>query len=753
MRNILTNIILTTTVFTSTVFASTIEEIEYKNLTFLSPNTAATLIDITKGEEFDEKSVDRAIRELFSQGYFKDIWVDFDDKTLVFNFIEKPSIAKIDIKGYKNNQDEVDEFLDTLGIKKGDIYDVYKIEQIKEKFLEALNLDGKLDSVIEVEVNEINESSVELLFVVNQGETITINELDLRGNKQIPTEEIKTVLVNKDRDPIWGWMWGFDDGKLHLEQLDIDSARLKDYYLQKGYLDADVKSPLLNVDFNDYSALLSLDIVEGKPYINKSVSLEYVNSEEVIAVETLTAELKLKQDELFNVNNLRADLQKLKNLIADKGYAYARIIPDVKQNRAESNVEVTYKIESGEKVYINDIIISGNSATIDRVIRREIFLAPGDLYSLSELNDSKNALGRTGYFETTDIQEKRISSDKIDLIVKVKEAPTGNIMLGGGYGSYDGFMINASVSDRNIFGSGINVGLSVDQSERSQRYNFSISNPRLNDSTYSAAINFFWNNYESYDDIDLTYANESKGGYISIGKRINRYLSSSMSFNYVNTDITDFTDTAEGSDSYTKGSIAPSFTFNNTDDYYVPRSGIYATTSFEFAGIGGDTAFIKNYSTFQTFFGLKEYIDYDLVLRAKLRGGAIMQTGYTPTSERFFLGGVRNVRGYNYSSIRPTSTFSKDGEDITIYGGAKTFSGSLEASIPLIESARMRLTFFYDQGIISNTWSNFMNVAGTGAVIEWFAPIGPVNFVFSRALSDDYKDYESVFEFTIGQRF
>jgi outer membrane protein insertion porin family len=172
----------------------------------------------------------------------------------------------------------------------------------------------------------------------------------------------------------------------------------------------------------------------------------------------------------------------------------------------------------------------------------------------------------------------------------------------------------------------------------------------------------------------------------------------------------------------------------------------------DYAGevLGADTAFLKSYSSFQTFYGVKDWIGYDLVFRYKFRYGYLNPIGKVPTTERFYLGGVRSVRGYRYNSIYPT-TVSNSG-NIT-YGGTQTFSQSLEASIPLIASARMRLAFFYDQGYIGNDNLMEKDISGYGAVIEWFAPIGPVNFVFSKALNQDCLQYESQFEFTIGQRF
>jgi outer membrane protein insertion porin family len=747
-----------------TLSAEVIEKIEYNNLGFISNESVNDITKITEGDEFDEEAINKAIKELYAQEYFEDIAVSFDAGVLTYEFKEKPSMSKIDIRGYKNNQDEIDEFFTTLGIKKGDMYDKVRIQKLQENFVEHLANEGKIDSIVEVEVEKISEQSVEVTFVVNQGEKLTITKQNIFGNTALNKEQIDSMLINKERDPIWGWMWGFNSGEVKLDQLKYDSMRLKDLYMQNGYIDAVVTTPLLSVDFNDYSATMDMMVKEGKQYLVESIDVTYVDYDEVIALDELTEDVKLKANAPFNVSHLRADLEKIKRKIADKGYAYVKVLPDIKKKDDEAKVTVVYRIKTGEKVTINDVIISGNSRTIDRVIRREIFLAPGDEYSLTEIQESKNALQRTGYFEGVDIQEKRVSDSTMNLIVEVKEAPTGNIMAGGGYGSYDGLMFNASISDKNIVGSGINVSLSTEISQRAQKNSLSFLNPRLNDSTYSAGLSFFINSYEydyDYDDStdDVYYTNKSRGGYISFGKILNRYLKGGLTLNYIYTDISSTSDYYL-TDSYIKSSIAPSLTFNNTDDYFVPRSGVYATTSLEYADkiFDTNTQFLKTYSTLQTFWGFRDWIDFDAILRYKLRFGYVNTFGYTPTSERFYLGGVRTVRGFTYNKVYPISS---DDDGTSIYGGTNSLSHSIELSLPLIPSAKMRFALFYDQGWINNgplDATDAMYIAGTGAVIEWYAPIGPVQFVFSRAvdgsgLSSQLGNYESQFEFTIGQRF
>ena len=719
--------------------AKNIKEIKFEGLIHLSSTIAEEIVGLHPGSELDINKIDKAIKKFYEQGYFKDIWVTEEDGVLTFHFVEKPMISKIDVTGYLESKKE--ELPQILGIKKGDIYDEEKIEEAKLKIIQKAREEGYYDTVVEVETKTLPNGSIEVDFLVNKGENIIIRKLEICGLRAFDKDEIEDIVANRERDFL-GWMWGFDDGKLKMDQLEYDSARIKDLYMREGYLDAKVSNPFLRVDFNTYNAKLLYHVKEGEPYTVEDIKIFL--TEPVIEPKKLLEEMKLKKGKIFNIERLRRDMQKIKEHIADLGYAYVRVIPDFKKNPKKNTTIVEYTVIPGKKVYIHDVIISGNQRTLDRVIRREIYLAPGDLYSLTDLKDSKNALKRTGFFQDVTIEERRVSENEIDLLVKVKEMPTGNIMVGGGYGSYEGVILNASISDRNIFGSGINTSLSVDYSSKSLRFNFGIYNPRIFDSDYSLSLNFYNTTYQSYD-----YTQKRKGASVGLGKQLSRYLRGSVTYKYEENELSDVTFDSiyfpEGK--YIKSAIVPAFYWDNTDDFYVPRHGIASSVSVEYAGIGGDDKYLKSYAKFAYYYGLEDIIDYDLVLRYKARVGYISDLGYLPVNEKFYIGGIRSVRGYSSGSISPVDTEGR------LIGGKQTFSNSIEASIPLIDSARMRLTFFYDYGMIGEESFNEISRSGAGAAIEWLSPMGPIQLIFSTPLDDKPGDRTSSFEFSMGTKF
>ena len=491
--------------------------------------------------------------------------------------------------------------------------------------------------------------------------------------------------------------------------------------------------------------------------------------------------LKLRSGKLFNIKKMRLDMKYLKEKVGNLGYAYAKINPNFHKDQKTGIVDLQYQIMAGQKVRINDVLISGNDVTKDRVIRRYIYLAPGDLYNYTDLKDSKSALGRTGYFEKVDIIPERISEDKVNLLVKVKEAQTGSISAGGGYGSYQGFMINASVSNKNLFGTGLSGSLGVDWSQISRSANISLTNPRVWDSEYSMSFSLFTQYYEYID-----YTTDRTGGSVMLGRRFMRHLYASVGASYIDnsSDINPDSNFDENAierllyvDQYTKTSGSLGINFDNTDNYYVPREGFIAGLNVEFSSYDGDLTPVdelfynsyanvtKLYARFGAFYGMEDLIDYDLIMRVKARGTWLEhgENEKVPTAERLYMGGVGSVRGYSPYSISPYISYIDPNTGLAVenrFGGDKRGSATIEASIPLSEAAKMRLTFFGDIGYITadkvkgGTFvKNNLNRSSIGAQIEWQSPFGAINLVYGYALDDVPSDEKAPFEFSMGTKF
>ena len=754
----------------SLIFAQKVTQIKFEGLAHLSPSVALEIADIHVGEQMNAGKINESIKNFFSQGYFRDVWVDKQGGTLIYHFKEKVAIANIEITGYGTG-DDGEKLLAGMGLKKGDLYDKRRASKAKRTLISQLESQGYYDTVVELTTEAVGETSIALSFEVNKGEKIKIKKINFVGADEVDTGDLEFDLANKEKDFL-GWMPFLNDGVARVDQLEYDSFRVKDAYMKRGYLDASVSKPLMRVDFGSYNAEVDYQVKEGEQYRVGDVSIS--QDIEGLENEKLLDMLTLRKGKIFNIKRMRSDMKHLKEEVGNLGYAYAKVSPQMHKNPESKKVNIQYVLGAGQKVTINDVIITGNDSTKDRVIRRYLYLAPGDKFNATDLQDSKNALGRTGFFEKIDIQSQRISGDKVNLLVNVKETATGTISAGGGYGSFEKLMLNASVSDKNFLGSGISASAGFDISKISTNYNISLTNPKLWDSQYSLGFSLYKKNYEY-----TNFTQDQLGASLTLGREFLRHFHASVGIGYVDnkserndnnfTATNGFTENDIAptdhaidlfySDKYKKQSIYASLSFDNTDDFYTPRSGMISAVHFEFASLDGNEFnatrypsgygdYVKTSAKLGFYYGLEEWIDYDLILRLKGRVSSIDsgKNEKIPVAEKLFMGGIGSVRGYEPYSLTP-------GENGFVTGGKKRASATIEASVPLSKAAKMRLAFFYDYGMIGEDSFDEITRSSTGVVIEWQSGFGPINLVFAKALDDEKGDRTSKFEFSMGTKF
>ncbi|MCE3038833.1 outer membrane protein assembly factor BamA [Helicobacter anatolicus] len=780
-------------------------EVQYDGLVYMSDLLAQEVTGIQKGDVLSKEKVNQAVLELYNQGYFKDIYATFDKGILVFHFVEKPRVASVEIKGYGTEQ-EREGLYKQISIKKGDVFDDQKLDQAKEILQTILEVQGYYGTTIQLIKTEISAGVYAITFDVNRGDTIYITHAFYDGRNKLPIRDLESLSANKKKQFL-GFLWGRNDGKLRLQELEFDGMRIQDVYMRHGFLDAKVSSPFLSTNFSNSSASLYYKIDEGKQYSVSDIDIKIDN--EVESIAKLKKISRVKIGKIFNIEDLRADAQLLKQAIADHGYAYAVVSPDLDKNEEEGKVKVVYHIQVGQKVKIGDVIITGNTRTADRIIRREILLGPGETYSLTKIISSENALRRLGFFESVKIDQKRINEGSMDLVVNVSEGRTGELQFGMGYGSYGGLMINGTVSERNLFGTGqsgsvyANIstgsGLSyygIKNAGKSFSGNISLTNPRLFDSYYSASFNL----YATYS-VNYNYVQQNGGFGITIGKLLTNTLRASIGYDLNILKTSNFTsplyeryyasknrvvgslDTIAGP-FFVRGlwekdyslpitsSITPSLSFDNTDDYYFPKNGFIASGYAQFNGIGGHVYNTKLYAKFAAYYHLKNLTGIDLIARYKAQGGYFFrysEEGFLPINNTFYLGGVSTVRGFRSGSISPKDEFG------LWVGGDGLFTNSVELSYGLLEAAKMRISAYFDYGLLSyrvypngdRDLANFKNFgilgkgesvttwrAAVGVALEWVSPMGPIVLVFPiKTFNRQPGDLTSSFEFTLGTRF
>lgn len=731
--------------------ATAIKSVNFEGLKQISPLVAQNISGLKIGDTITGYNTNKAITNLFNQGYFDDIYITENNGNLTIHVKEKPIISKLDIEGVVTNDRTAMEQI--IGLKLGQAYDKVALNQVKERVRQFYEVKGYFDTIVETEEEFLDEdkSSLHLTVIVNRGENIIIKNVNLVGAKKLKYSDIRPAIANKQREML-GWMWGFDDGKLKTADLPNDPARIQNEYMKRGYLNATVSAPFVNTYMSNYTADLTYYITEGERFRVSEISIE---APEYLELDTkkIIKDLKLRSGKRFNADWIRRDIAKLENLVADKGYAYVEVNPDLKPDNENNTVKINYIIKPHAQIYVRNVTISGNEKTADSVVRREMYLTEGELYNRTDLVDSKNSLRRTGYFDDVQITENVVNDNEIDLNIDVKEAPTGSITGGIGYGSGDGLLLSASVSEKNIFGSGISGYVSAEKSDDQLSGAIGFTNPRIYNSEYSLSGQIYARDWDWND-----YDEKAYGASATIGRKLGRYTNAYLTYEIEKSKINGlnayYKKAGYQNGNNIKSSLIPSVVFNNTDDYYLPRSGIIASASLDYSGLGGDIEYLKGNANFNWYFGMKDYIDWDLIFRYKAGAGYFFDDKNLPVNKKLFLGGMRSVRGYDGRSI-PKRKICLDSSHCNYIetGGKQSFNNSFELSMPLIDRINMRFVTFFDYGMIGdNSWSESKRYS-TGAGIEWRTPVGPLQLFWVKPLNKEDYDSTNSFEFTIGARF
>jgi len=708
--------------------------VEFQNLTILSPVAAKQTMQLDKPYTYED--INNAIKRLYKLGYFTNITAIKDDNkdAIVFIFDEKYSIVNVELKGYKTKQDEKDKLFEIINIKKGSLYDESKIQKAKEILQAVLRSEGYYDSVVDVDIKLIQNIGYDITFNINRGYEIKIKKINYNIDNKSALLDIEDVVANKEQD-LFPWFFGQNDGVLKAAYLPKDEYQILNLYRQNGYLDAQIKSSFGVVDFSTFEVSLSYDIQANKQYKVSNVVFSYDKDlfEDILG----DFKLSLKAKKKFNIDNMRADIEAIKDIVATRGYIYADVQYDLNKDESNNEVEIVYKLFAHQRVYINDVIIKGNTKTLDSVIRRWVYLASGDLFDKSELIESIHKLKRSGYFSDVKITPQKVSQTKANLLVEVVEARTGSLKGSGGYGNTDGLFFSAEVSDGNFLGSGINTALSTTYSKITRKLVFSLSNPSIRDSVYSGSFRVYNTRTQDRTTDEVDYVS---GVSVGAGRAIGRHLNAGGVYSYelkkTTENVTEFG--MQNNATYEVSAIKPYIDFDNTDDYYTPRSGIKTGASIKIAGVGGDVSYIYNHGYFSTFYGFKDMINYDLILQYKAKINAINKgKGIYP---RLYLGGPKSVRGYIKQAFGSDDRFTKN------------FYQSAELNFPLIPKIGMRVQFFYDYGVIGDeSWDSMdIEAKSYGINISWRSPIGPINFIFGNAIGNKDAKYQESFSFDIG---
>jgi len=726
-----------------------VEAVRVKGNQRIEQEAILAVVKTKKGERLNYGQLDKDLRDIYKMGYFTDVNIETEAGTsgtvVTFNVKEKPSIGRISFDG--NKKVESDDLKNELGIKLYSILDQNEIKQSINRLKEFYRKKGYYNAEIKDRTEPMPNNQVSLTYDIDEGQKIYITKIAFVGNKAFGDSALKKIMETSEHGLL---SWLTDSGVLDSKKLEFDVFKLTAFYHNHGYIKAVVGEP--KVTENDEKGLtVTFEIKEGDQY---SVGKVMVSGDLIEPADALLKKVSIDKEKVFNREVVRQDILTLKETYADEGYAYAEVTPRTRDNDQTHTVDIDYSISRGEKVRFERINITGNTKTRDKVIRRELKALEGEYFTGKAVSKSTQNLNRLGYFETVDIQTKKGSQEDLMVMdVKVKEKPTGSFSFGAGYSSVDHLVGMAQIQQDNFLGNGQRLSAAVRLGGNMQQFDVRFLEPWLLDYPISMEIRGY-NWTRDYDD----YTNDSVGGSIYFGfpTKIDEYTRASVQYGYVDSLITNVADNASDYLKDMEGrSITSSMTFglmrNSVNRAWNPSEGSINSISFEYAGgiLGGDNYFNKYLGRSAWFYPLP----LSTVFMVQGRWGYLEQRsgGELPVYEKFFLGGLNTVRGYEYASISP-----RDPETGDKIGGNAMMCYNAEFRFPLLKEQGVIGVVFFDAGQV---WREAGDVnlgdiqKGVGGGVRWYSPMGPLRLEWGYALDPKYNEPSSQFEFSMGTEF
>lgn len=699
-----------------------------------------------EGKPFNPDDIRGDIKALFGMGYFDDITVDLSDtasgKVLTFNLKELPFIRKIEFSGNKEVKDETISGVVTL--KENTVLDRSVLAENTERIRALYADEGFYLASIEPIITTDGLDAT-ITFKIEENEEVKVKRITFIGNKFFSSNKLLGFISTKEKDLLSTFT---GSGKFNDFLFQNDLSIILSKYYDYGFIEAEIVDHRVLLSSDKKYFIITISISEGEQFRVGSLD---VKGEILTSREDILDELGLNTGEIFNRSKMGKGLEKISELYGDKGYAYAEIKPLNKINKDDRTIDLTLDIKKNELVYIERIDISGNVRTRDKVIRRELELEEGKLFSSSGLKRSRNNLRRLGYFEEVRLaQTQGSASDKMKLDVNITERPTGSVSLGVGYSSVDKLIGTASISQANFMGTGVRLDLSGTVSGSSSRYVLSVTEPWLFDKPISAGFDLY-NTEKTYPDFEI----RKNGGGIRFGFPVwKRYTKLHLTYKLEDVNIFNVSTTASSfikdqEGQTTESSVKALLRHDTRNDAFFPSDGEVLTASVEFAGgpIGGTSFFIKYEGEAVKYFALP----WETVFSIKGALGYVQgyQDHAVPIYERYFLGGINSIRGFETRTVGP-----KDPVTGEFIGGNYMMVGNLEFIFPIFSQQNMRGVLFFDAGNAYKGNIDFDDIRyGAGAGIRWFSPIGPLRLElgFNLDRRDDEKSQQ--WEFAVGTLF
>ncbi|MDQ5921096.1 MAG: outer membrane protein insertion porin family [Pseudomonadota bacterium] len=738
-----------------------IKNIRVNGLQRIEIGTVFSYLPVKVGDTVTDDKIDEIIDRLYATGFFKDVRVEAQGSILIIDVQERPVISELSISGDKLfDHDLLVKSLKENGLAEGKIFDQGVLDQAVLSLKSEYYNRGLYSVTITPTVVPLERNRVSVSIAIDEGDAAKIVSIQFVGNKIFS----QSALVNQMALTTGNLLsWWYKDNQYSSDKLSGDIETIRSYYLNRGYINFKINSIQVQLTPDKKSVYITVNLNEGSQYKIKSVKL--AGDPKNVSKNELEKLILIKPGTVVDQALVNKTVDGIKTKLGDYGYAFAAVNPVPEIDEKQKSVGFTFFMDTGKRIYIRQINISGNDKTRDIVIRRELRQTENSLYNASAIQRSKDRLNLLGYFKNTDVATAPVAgvNDEVDMNVKVDENNTGSINFGIGYAQGQGLLLNGSISQSNLFGSGKSATLSASTSALYQSLSLSFTDPYYKPNGTSLGYDIYDNVY-SPDQAGISpYSTQTIGSRVRMGVPVSEFDKINFSLGFENNQINlsgddvplrfiQFTD--QFGSSVNAIPVSVGWIRNTTDSTLWPTTGATynqtADATLPFVGVQYYRFTSQN--TWFTPLGSDNY-----VWRSNAQFGTInaYNDSQVPFYQNYFLGGINSIRGYYIGTIGPKDT---DGSTL---GGTNevVWTNDILFPMPGIKEAHVvRLSVFYDMGSLwgGNSFDltpeqSFRASYGLG--LTWISPLGPIKLTYAIPMFNQPNDNLQPFQFMLGTSF
>lgn len=724
--------------------------------------TIVSYLTAHPGDPFTPQGIDASLKNLFATALFSNVVMERAGNMLVIRVVENPIVSVISLEGNSRLKD--DKIIEELQLQPRMVYTRARVRADVQRIIDLYQRSGRFAAVVEPKIIQRDQNRVDVVYEISEGPKSRVSKINIIGNRAFSDRKLRGLLETTEAR----WWKIFSSGDTYdPDRLAFDREEVRKFYLNNGYADVRIVSAVAELTPDQKDFLITYVIEEGEIY--RFGKLSVVSDIPELPAGLLENFLSVREGGLYNASEVEQTVENVTNAGGVVGFAFLDVRPEVERDRDGRMISIVFHVFEAPRTYLERIDIHGNVRTLDRVIRREFRLAEGDAYNSIRLQRSEQRLRLLGFFRNVTIEHLPGSEpDRVVVDVTVEEQATGEFSLGLGYSSFDSFLIDASISERNFLGKGQEVRFSVLVSRRRKNINLAFTQPYFLNRNMTAGIQVFRTQLNSRES---SFNTRSFGGAFRLAFPLTEFMNITPHYlirrDHVtvpaNVLISPFI--REQAGDFTTSAVGYNVGYVNVDDFRFPSRGWQILFVQDFAGLGGNVKYIRSTLDIDYY----KPITKQWIIHLGLSGGYVKGFGQrVRINDRFFLGNPK-FRGFDVAGVGPIDLVTGDR-----LGGNIFYVGTFGITLPLgafAEELGVQVSAYVDVGTLYHAElpilfdangnpippnpvfdSNELRVSA-GIGLSWDSPFGPVRIDIAHAIIKSPFDNTELISFNVGTRF